>query len=1001
MVSRPVSLRARLAQAGLDPDRVLDDLTSSGLLDDEDQADRLLALLSEAAEPNDAADVLVRLARDPARLGPVLDDQAWLTRVVAVAGASRPLGELIARYDDALESLHTLDVVDRDAVERACKAAVLESDDLDRQAAGLAAVRRAATADIAARDLTGTATLDEVGAELSRLAEGVLTGTLAGIRARFAAEHRSDVRVAVIGMGKLGGHELNYVSDIDVIFVHEPIDDQDDHASQHVRGVLTRLLELLNASTTMGRVYEIDPTLRPEGTSGALSRTVDSYVAYWERWARTWEFQAMLKARPVAGDLDLGRQLMERAEPFVWPERLESGVVAEIREMKSRIESKPEVVRHGERQIKLGPGGIRDIEFAVQLLQLVHGRADRSLRCTGTLPTLEALVANGYVDEDDAEPFAAAYRLLRTVEHRLQLAHERRTHTVPEDPARQEWLARSLGYRAGPDGPAREAMLRELSTTQARVRELHAKLFYRPLLEAYAVVPAETGEVSVPGQVTAMGDEAARERLEALGFRDGQAALRHVRGLTGGLSRRSRTVRAVLPAMLQVLQDTPDPDAGLASFRELVESANAAEKLMTWLRDNPASVELVGRVLGTSVVAGELLVGQPRGIEWLRDDTLRDTPRTREELVRMALARMHWQDTTAALRRLKRSELLRLVLRDLSGGVTVGVVGEELSALADACLVGALHAELASRVEALGLAGPQDLGLRFAIIGMGKLGGRELNYASDLDVLFVHEVVEGADEEQSNRLALEIAGNVMRSLSTITAEGSAFDIDADLRPEGRNGALSRTLTSYRAYWERWAEPWEHQALLRARRVAGDDDLGRRFVEEAATFAYPTEDTAGPMRRMKARIEKERIPRRVPAERHLKLGPGGLSDVEWTVQMLQQRHHDVPVVRTPSTMAAIDALQDADLMRHADADWLRDGHRFASQVRNRLYLLRHRDVDVLPTSSTALEVLARSLGYPRGDWQQLEEDWRRHSRHVRRVCEQLFYGIDPDTREGTW
>jgi [glutamine synthetase] adenylyltransferase / [glutamine synthetase]-adenylyl-L-tyrosine phosphorylase len=323
-------------------------------------------------------------------------------------------------------------------------------------------------------------------------------------------------------MGKLGGLELNYVSDVDVVFVHEPLPGHEERAAgAEAKRTLTRVLELLNASTTMGRAYEIDPTLRPEGRNGPLSRTVGSFVAYWERWARTWEFQALLKARPVAGDLDLGAELLQAAEPFLWPEHLDPDVIAEVRAMKSRIESKPEVVRHGERQLKLGPGGIRDIEFAVQLLQLVHGRGDRSLRLTGTLPTLRAMVANGYVDEEDAGAFADAYRLLRTVEHRLQLAHERRTHTIADDPDRQEWLARSLGYRPAEGHPAREPFQRDLGKVQSRVRELHAKLFYRPLLETYARVPAAWAGVSVPGEVVAMGDAAAVDRLTALGFRDG------------------------------------------------------------------------------------------------------------------------------------------------------------------------------------------------------------------------------------------------------------------------------------------------------------------------------------------------------------------------------------------------------------------------------------------------------------------------------------------------
>jgi [glutamine synthetase] adenylyltransferase / [glutamine synthetase]-adenylyl-L-tyrosine phosphorylase len=995
-VTRNVSLRARLAKAGLDPDQALPWLEEAGLTAEGGVDEQLLDLVSTAADPQDALLCIAELATHaPDLLADVRADESWLARVVAVGGTSRPLGDLLARHAEAVEALRTLDGVEVASTAAAVEHAVLDAGTEAEEAAAVAAIRRAATADIAARDLTGVDDLEAVARELANLAEAVLTGTLAALHRQHVGDGDPAARIAVIGMGKLGGRELNYVSDVDVVFVHEPTEEgADEEAARESKAVLSRMLELLNASTTMGRAYEVDPTLRPEGRRGALSRRVVSFEAYWERWAKTWEFQAMLKARPVAGDLELGAELITRAEPFVWPEELDPAVVAEVRAMKARIESKPEVQRHGERQLKLGPGGIRDVEFAVQLLQIVHGRVDRTLRDPGTLPALAALSRGGYVADEDAAAFADAYRLLRTVEHRLQLAHERRTHTIPDDPERQEWLARAMGYRPFDGEPARAAFHRDLTRTQSRVRALHAKLFFRPLLETYASVPADAAGVSLPTEVRAMGQEAARERLTALGFSDGAAAMRHVRHLTAGVSRRARTVRAVLPAVLAALQDTPDPDGGLASFRDLVDAQAERAELLNHLRDHPPSAELLGRILGTSKVAGELLIGQPGGVGWLRDDEARREPRTRDELTRMALARLTWQDTNAALRRFKRFEQLRLVVRDLAGLTSVSGVGEELTALGEACLEGALSDVLRKRARELDLERPEDLPVRLAIIGMGKFGGLELNYVSDLDVLFVHEVVAGADEREASKLALDIAAEVMRSLSAITPDGTAFEVDPDLRPEGRSGPLSRSLASYQAYWDRWSEPWEHQALLKARHVAGDAALGQRFVEASRPLAYPEEfddKAATRVRRMKARLERERIPKRVDPERHIKLGPGGLSDVEWTVQLLQQRHGASTVAaRGTATMRVLDAMQDADLLEHRDATWLREGYRFLNELRNRRYLLRHRDVDVMPQAAHTLETLARAMGYGRGGWQEMEEDRRRHARHVRRVCIERFY-----------
>ena len=1001
-MSRRASLEVRLARAGLDGGRAIEDLTAAGLLVDGELDDAVLELLGAVASPPDAAAVLAALAESaPDLLARVRDDAAWFARVVAVAGASRPLGELLGRGTDAVLALADLEPVRVDAVSASVEAAVRAGEDVAAQAAGIASIRRRATADIAGRDLTGALDVEGVARELADLAEAVLSGTLSAVHAQLAGD-RPRSRVAVVGMGKLGGRELNYVSDVDVMFVHEAIDGAtEEEAAQEAVQVCARLLELLNASTTMGRAYEVDPTLRPEGRTGALSRTVGGYVAYWERWAKTWEFQALLKARVVAGDRELGARWLAATAPFVWPERLDPEAVAEVRAMKARIESRPDVQRDGARQLKLGPGGIRDVEFTVQLLQLVHGRADRSLRTTGTMPTLSALAANGYVDEEDAAELGRTYLSLRRVEHAVQLANERRSHTVPADPAAQDRLARALGHRADADGSAGGRMMAELARAQARVRELHARIFYRPLLERYATVPASAAGVTLPGEVARMGDDAAAERLAALGFRDGHGALRSVRALTAGVSRRAATVRAVLPAVLQALEGSADPDGGLLVLRDLVEAQGDGSLLLRHLRDQPAASELLGRVLGTSRLAGELLIGQPQGVDWLRDPRLRDEPRTGDELARMAVARLHWQDTTAALRRFKQLELLRVVLRDIDAATPERGPGlgpgpaSELTAIAEACLVAALRAELRTRAEALGLSSPDELPVSITIVGMGTLAGGELTYASDLDVLFVHEPVEGADETEATALALSIATNVIASLSEITPDGSAFDVDADLRPEGRSGPLSRTLASYEAYWGRWAEPWEHQSLLRVRSVAGDRDLGRRFEEAAAVHAHghglDAERRTATLR-MKARIEKERVPRRVDPERHVKLGPGGISDVEWTVQLLQLEHAgERAALRTPSTLAGLDALEDESLLDHRDVERLRDGFRFATTVRNRLALLRHRETDVLP-SGERLEQLARAMGYGRGGRQQLEADWFRHARRVRAITERVFYGM---------
>ncbi|MDQ3932774.1 MAG: bifunctional glutamine-synthetase adenylyltransferase/deadenyltransferase, partial [Actinomycetota bacterium] len=553
--ARLASPEAHLAASGLRPERAIRRLREAGLWTNEGPEPgtlELIALISNAASPEDALVVVTDLAvHHPDLFSTLHDDDPWLRRVVAVAGVSRPLGDLLARYPDALGGLRDPRSFEPEVVASEVAAALAGRADLPTPAAAVARIRRRTTAAIAARDLTGAASVEEVALDLARLAEGVLEGSLAALQASIAGDSPA-ARLAVIGMGKLGGEELNYVSDVDIMFVHEPTSAGDEaQAAREAQQVCVALLQLLNASTTMGRAYEVDSTLRPEGRDGPLSRTLPSYVAYWQRWAETWEFQALLKARPVAGDHELGARLIAAAEPFVFPERLAPEVVSEVRDMKGRVESKKEVRREAQRQLKLGPGGIRDIEFAVQLLQLVHGRADPSVRERSTLGALSALAHGGYVAEDDAATFVDAYRWLRSIEHRLQLAAERRTHTLPTDPERLEELARSLGYRAVEQRPAREPFLARLKVVQGEVRDLHAKLFYRPLLEMHARVPATDA-----GIVRERFDEdAAIARLEALGFRDAAGVLRDIRAMTSGMTRRALTVRVVLPAMLHALSE--------------------------------------------------------------------------------------------------------------------------------------------------------------------------------------------------------------------------------------------------------------------------------------------------------------------------------------------------------------------------------------------------------------------------------------------------------------
>ncbi|MGH2784844.1 MAG: bifunctional [glutamine synthetase] adenylyltransferase/[glutamine synthetase]-adenylyl-L-tyrosine phosphorylase [Actinomycetota bacterium] len=897
---------------------------------------------------------------------------AFLERLAAVLGLSTSLGAFLSRHPEHADVLRDAAALAKPrtrkgAIDQALRA-VHGSDD---PTTALRIWKRREVLRVACRDLAGKVAVEEIARELAFLAEGALRAALASLEEEHPAP--AGAVFTVIGMGKLGGEELNYASDIDVMFV---FDGPDERAAQPwAQAVAEGILQRLAATTEEGQVFRVDASLRPEGRDGPLVRSLAGFRAYYERWAKPWEFQALIKARPVAGDHALGQRFEALIEPHVYPQGLSPEAIREIRGMKARAERALAARGVAHREVKRGPGGIRDIEFAVQLLQLVHARRDTSLRSGNTLEALSALAHGAYVGDDDAADLAEAYRLLRKIEHRLQLAQERQTHTVPEDEAGRRTLARSLGFRDSPTQTALEAFEEEWRRTQSLVRRIHEKLFYRPLLERFAQAPA-------------LNPDAAQERLSALGFKSPGRSLKFLGDLTSGLSRRAQLMRTLLPVMLDWMADAPDPDLAVSSFRDVALRVGSNPASLAALRDAPPVVELLCRVLGTSRMLGDYLLHVPDMVSALSEPrTL--AHKTREQLHAEAIDNVEWRGDPeardAAIRRLRRREVLRVACRDLAGGASVEDVGRELAYLAE----GALRAALSSLEEEH----PPPSGARFAVIGMGKLGGEELNYASDLDVMFVFDAT---DERGGYAWATAMAEGLLQRLAATTEEGQAFRVDASLRPEGKDGPLVRSLASYRAYYERWAESWEFQALIKARPVAGDPTLGQQFTDLIRPWVYPEQlpaESIKEIRSIKARIEKERLGPREDPKYQLKVGRGGLIDVEFTIQLLQLMHgHRDPRLRAQPTIPAIAAAADMAVLDLEKARWLVDAHRFLNRTRNVMYLIRGRPLDALPQAPEEQEVLARALGYAApGARVQFVEDYRRVTRRARQVCEDVFYG----------
>ncbi len=980
---------ADLTRAGfLDPKRSLELLGQLATWDPEP----MVAPLSEVADPDAAALALVRLYEqlddtDRRELGEVLAQEGeGRRRLLGLLGASLGLADALVRRPEQWRDVVDAEIVDESAVRAAVSDEV--GDAVGDEAVDLLRVAyRRQLMRIAAVDVSGDSVeqLPQVAQALADLA-GAALQTALDIASR-ENEDSDTCRLTVIAMGKCGARELNYISDVDVIFVAEPADGhEEDEALAVATRLATELMQICSRSTAEGSLWEVDAALRPEGKQGPLVRTVASHRHYYERWAKTWEFQALLKARPVAGDMELGQAYLDVIQPMVWQAAHRENFVEDVQAMRRRVEQH---VPAGEaaRQIKLGPGGLRDIEFSMQLLQLVHGRTDERLRLRSTLAAIDALSNRGYIGRTDANKLDTAYRTLRAMEHRIQLAKMRRTHLMPTSVPDRRRVGRGLGFRADA-----ETEIETLWRTQAReVRRLHESIFYRPLLSAVARLSEDDARLTT---------QSATDRLSALGYRDAKGAIRHLEALTGGVSRRAAIQRTLLPVMLQWFAEEADPDLGLLTFRKISEALGTSPWYLRMLRDEGSAAQTLARVLATSRFVSGMLERAPSAAALVGDKEAL-VPLSREAIITAMKSAASRQDdperAVLGLRSTRRTELIRISIADLSGDLDTDGVEEALTSL----IAATLHVTLGIAVRAVETDAGERLSTRIAIIGMGRLGGRECGYASDADVMFVHEPIEGADPAVAQSQAESVITFVRKHLGS-TGPDPALEVDAALRPEGKAGPMVRTLESYAAYYERWSEGWEAQALLRATPIAGDPELGHKFTELIDPLRYPeggiSDKAVRQIRTLKARMEAERIPRGGDRKRHFKLGHGGLSDVEWTVQLLQLQHaHAVPELRHPGTMTPLRILAEHGLLREEDAELLRQSWTLASQLRNASVLWRGRPVDSLPSDLTDANGIARVMGWPSGTGSQLSERYLRAARKARGVVEEVFYGEAPTDR----
>ena len=970
--------------------------------------DKLFAGLQMAANPDTALQSLVRLIeKHPALRELAAADPETSEPLYRVLGASEALGEFLIRHPEHLDAFDVRASPEPlQADPDQLRAALLKSVQADprsvRPVAGVTGTEayvslrtayRRGVVDLAVKDLCAADPLDfmpAVGAELADLAGAAVEAALAVSRAeaaeQFGAADVADVGLAVIGMGKCGARELNYISDVDVIYVIDSAELDDARANTIGTALASGISRAISSIAREPGLWEVDANLRPEGKSGPLVRTLPSHESYYARWAESWEFQALLKARTIAGDVALGRRYEEAIAPLIWNSAGREGFVESVQAMRRRVTEHIPAAEE-QRQIKLGRGGLRDVEFTVQLLQLVHGKSDESLRRKDTTSAIAALSAGGYIGRSDAAGFDHAYRYLRLLEHRIQLFQLRRTHLMPVSDAALRALAKAVLGPFSNERPHPDALLSAWQKTKRSVRELHERIFYRPLLNTAAKLSSEDARLT---------PEAAQGRLAALGYGDPQGAMRHIEALTAGVSRRAALQRQLLPILLDWLAEGVDPDAGLLAFRRVSETLGTTHWYLGMLRDSTAAAERLCHVLSNSRLISDLLEVSPESVAWLGQD---------KELAPVSFE-AQWQEITSKMSRhsdpenamrlirlIRRREILRIAIADSAGLLGQDQVGAALADTDRAAVLGALRV-----AEGL-VSAKEPLKTAVLIVAMGRQGGREIGYGSDADVMYVHRALPGyTDEEaqaQAARIVTKVSSLLTQPLKPAIMAERVLQVDADLRPEGKNGAMVRSLDSFAEYYRRWSLIWEAQALLRARPMAGDDGLARDFLELIDPIRYPetiSEQDVREVRRVKARVESERLPRGADPARHLKLGRGGLSDVEWLVQLIQLQHAGKhPELRTTSTVEALDAAAALHLLEKRDAELLAAAWRLASRIRSANVIWSGRASDLLPSSRRDLEAVARWCGYEPGQAGALEEDYLRLSRRARAVFEKVFYG----------
>ena len=930
----------------------------------------------------------------------LLRDAPLLIRTIIFGfGASTYLSEILIRNPE-----YFYDIIDANVMEtpktseqmyQELAQSISRFHSVEQKLRILRRYKRRETLRIGLRDLLKATDVETTTLELSNLAEAALQhcyeiGRDQIMQPRFGTPLNEDgdapCRFAIIGMGKLGGYELNFSSDIDLIFVYsdDARTDTGTENSEYFSRLCEFIIKAMSEITPEGYVFRVDIRLRPESSAGVIIRSMESYESYYEGWGDLWERQALIKARSVAGDMAFGDEFIRMIQPFVYQRYLDGvtlgEIKADIRRTKARIEER--LVGEGanlDKHVKLGPGAIRDIEFTVQCLQMIHGAKWKSLCTHNTLETLSALKEHKLLDPEDADALTVAYRFLRTVENAIQIEGDQQRYSIPEKETEERELARRVGYPDTAETDALEAFRKDYRAHTERVRAIFQKIT-TPAIESedgidIAVLLAEEDPQQLESFLSAY-------RFENV--RDAQRLLRQLANGGDGIQFSPsvrRTFFKLAPPLLSVLRDSPNPDMALRYLSAFTDKVGARSSYYTMFAEKPSTLEALTRVCGTSLYLADMLITSPELFDLLTVPTLIERSKTlteKQEEALQVVAEAPEGRPLSMLRRYKNDEIWRIALRNILGNATLPTTTEELSDLAEAVLQ-AIYPEIDAELrEAHGTPLASDgTPATFAIIAMGKFGGRELNFSSDLDVMYVYSADGETTKGMPNVEYFAAVGLALVNRLAGNQGMGIYEIDLRLRPHGAGGAIALPLAGYQHYYDTTALVWERQALTRARVVAGDTEaLGTEFLEIAHAFCYNDALTAEEIaeivhtrKRKEAQATRRTSTRRRGRSKtqapivNVKSGYGGLVDIEFVVQILQLVHGgEAPSVRVQNTPLAISKLYELGVLTEIQRDGLSEAYLFLRRVENALRIVHDRPLDALPKNRAALAQLARRLGY---------------------------------------